>query len=156
MDEAQESPVPLSDEDRGCLAAVLDTLIPPRAERGLPGAGSIGLADVIVAAAPTLVPLLRTTCAALEAAAQERGVADFASLDASARGELLQARDEAEPGLIAGLLFQVYSAYYQHPEVMPALGLEARPPHPLGYDLEDGDLGALERVRARGRLYREA
>lgn len=156
MDEAPNSPAPLSDEDRGCLAAVLDTLIPPRAERGLPGAGSIGLGDVIVAAAPTLVPLLRTTCTALQAAAQDRGVAGFASLDMADRSELLQARDEAEPGLVAGLLFQVYSAYYQHPDVLPALGLEARPPHPLGYDLEEGDLGALERVRARGRLYREA
>ena len=33
-----------------------------------------------------------------------------------------------------------------------ALGLEARAPHPQGYELEAGDLSGLERVKARGRL----
>ena len=40
--------------------------------------------------------------------------------------------------------------------VLVGLGLEPRPPHPKGYELEPGNLDALERVRARGKLYREA
>jgi hypothetical protein len=50
----------------------------------------------------------------------------------------------------------VLPAYYQHPKALEGLGLEPRPPHPKGYDLEPGNLDALERVRARGKLWRDA
>jgi len=155
MDEGHHDET-LGDEDRRGFSAVLDTLIPPCPERALEGAGALGVADAILAAAPELAPVIRAVLAELASAAAARGADGFASLDPAARAELLQARDEAQPGLLAGLLFQAYPLYYQHPQVAPALGLEARPPHPEGYALEAGDLGGLERVRARGRLYREA
>ena len=41
-------------------------------------------------------------------------------------------------------------------KVLEGLGLEPRPPFPQGYTLEPGDLSALERVRARGQLWRDA
>jgi hypothetical protein len=46
-------------------------------------------------------------------------------------------------------------AYYQAPRVVEALGLEARPPHPKGYEVELGDLTLLDEVRRRGKLYRD-
>ena len=45
--------------------------------------------------------------------------------------------------------------YYQNPAVVTALGLEPRPPHPDGYELEPGDLGLLADVRKSGKLYRD-
>jgi hypothetical protein len=68
---------------------------------------------------------------------------------------VLRELEVSEPGFVPGLVFQTYATYYQHPRVLEALGVDPRPPHPKGYDLEPGDLSALERVRARGRLYRE-
>ena len=53
------------------------------------------------------------------------------------------------------LTFVAYVGYYQHPRVVAALGLEHRPPHPKGHEMEASDLTLLDPVRRRGKLYRE-
>ncbi len=60
-----------------------------------------------------------------------------------------------QPAFLPGLIFHGYVGYYQHPEVLEALGLEARPPHPKGYEMEPTDFSLLDDVRRRERLYRE-
>ncbi|MDX2167221.1 MAG: hypothetical protein SF182_09165, partial [Deltaproteobacteria bacterium] len=60
--------------------------------------------------------------------------------------------DDALPPILA---IHAYSGYYQHPIVLQALGLEPRPPHPLGYAMEENDLSLLEPVRQRAKLFRE-
>jgi hypothetical protein len=69
---------------------------------------------------------------------------------------VLRELEQREPAFLPSLLFHLYASYYRHPRVLEGLGVEPRPPHPQGYELEPGDLAALENVRARGRLYREA
>ena len=59
-----------------------------------------------------------------------------------------------EPAFLPGLVFHTYAGYYQHDRVFEALGLEARPPHPKGYETEANDLTLLDPVRRRRRLYR--
>jgi uncharacterized membrane protein len=137
------------------LAAVLDTLIPPSADGRLPGAGEIGLADALREATAGARAVVDQGLAAADAAAGARGAPRFAALALEDRVAVLRELEQREPAFLPGLLFHLYAAYYRHPRVMEALGLEARPPHPRGYELEPGDLAALERVRARGPLYRE-
>ena len=48
------------------------------------------------------------------------------------------------------------TCYYQDDRVLAAIGLEARPPFPKGYDVPAGDLSLLEPVRRRGSIVREA
>ena len=62
----------------------------------------------------------------------------------------------SHPGFVESLVFHTYNGYYQNPAVTVAIGLEARPPHPVGYELEPGDLGLLDAVRRREKLYRDA
>ena len=38
---------------------------------------------------------------------------------------------------------------------MESLGMEARPPFPKGYEVEQGDWSLLDPVRARPKMYRE-
>ena len=45
--------------------------------------------------------------------------------------------------------------YYSDERVITVLKGDARPPHPLGYEIEADDFSLLDRVRARGKLYRE-
>jgi hypothetical protein len=142
--------------DSDSLTAVLDTLIPPSPDGRMPGAGEIGLAGPLREATAGAREVVERGLAAAEAAAAERDAAHFAALSPPDRVAVLRELEEREPAFVPSLLFHLYAAYYQHPRVMQGLGLEPRPPHPLGYELEAGDLGALERVRARGRLYREA
>lgn len=128
--------------------AILDTLIPPSPDGRMPGAGSLGLAEVVrvqVAGANDLVS------AGLEALATAR----FLDLDFQSRIEVLRELERSQPAFISTLYVPTCTAYYQHPDVWVGLGLEPRPPHPKGYELEAGDLEGLERVRARGKQYRD-
>lgn len=143
-------------EQRRALAAVLDALVPPSADGRLPGAGEIGLAREIEEKLGAMCAFTARGLDALDALGLERSGAPFASHSASERAELLNRHAASDPGFLPGLVFQVYCAYYQHPRVIAALGLEPRPPHPKGYALEQPDLDALlAPVRARAKLYRD-
>jgi hypothetical protein len=145
-----------SDAQRTALTGVLDAVIPPSADGRLPGAGELGLAREIEEKLGAMCAFTARGLDALDALARERGATGFAALAAPARAQVLDAHAATDPGFLPGLVFQVYSAYYQHPRVQRGLGLEPRPPHPQGYALEQPDLDALlAPVRARARLYRE-
>ncbi len=142
---------------RTALASVLDALIPPSADGRLPGAGEIGLASAIEEKLGAMCAFTARGLDALDALARERGANGFAALVAAERSDVLNAHAAADPGFLPGLVFQIYSIYYQHPRVQEGLGLEPRPPHPRGYALEQPDLDALlAPVRARAKLYRDA
>ena len=143
---------------RDALSCALDRLIPPSADGRFPGAGELGLAayvDRLVQQRPELRPLLAEGLAALETGAERRGARGYAALPREARLELLHELAGSLPGFVPTLLFLTYTGYYREPRVMAALGLEARPPFPKGYDLGESDFSLLEPVRRRGRLYRE-
>jgi Gluconate 2-dehydrogenase subunit 3 len=124
----------LSENEQRALDAVLDEIIPPGGDRGMPGAGQVGVARYVDAA-------LRPT-PALHQMVRE-GLAALAELASS---------QHALPPL---LVLHAYAGYYQQPRVLEALGVEPRPPHPAGYATVEGDLSLLEPVRQRGRTYRE-
>ena len=135
--------------------ALLDELIPAR-DASLPGAGSLGVGAYVEARLGAGAPLAASGLATLDELARERGAADFADLAAEERAPLVREAAEKHPGFVESLVFHTYAGYYQHPRVSVAIGLEARPPHPEGYELETGDLGLLDPVRERAKLYREA
>lgn len=141
------------------LAAVLDELIPPSADGRLPGAGAAGLVDYlegVCARTPDLQPALDDGLAALAELAREHGAESLADITQPQRSALLNEVTSRAPAFLPGLLFHTYAGYYQQPAVLEGLGLPPRPPFPEGYTLEPGDLGLLDPVRARPRLWREA
>src|SRR5688572_31812227 len=107
----------LSDTQRSALAAVLDAVVPSSLDGRLPGAGEIGLAREIEEKLGAMCVFTARGLDALDALARERGAPGFAALAAAERTELLDAHAAADPGFLPGLVFQVYSAYYQHPRV---------------------------------------
>lgn len=145
----------LTDDQIHALASVLDAIIPPTEDGAFPGAGEIGLAGILNQKAPEFVPVLAAGLVALAELMARREVTDFVSLDTDAKRSLLEEVASQQPTFLPGLLFQTYSNYYQHPRVLEALGLHARAPYPLGYDLESGDMSLLDPVRRRGPRYRD-
>ena len=139
----------MNDSLDSTLDAILETLIPPSEDGRMPGAGSLGLADAVRAQAGAAGDLFAAGLAAAEAA----GIAE---LDLPDRVAVLRELESTQPGFVPILYFPTCTAYYRHPQVLVGLGLEPRPPHPKGYELEPGNLEALERVRARGKRYRDA
>ena len=125
------------------LTLALDEIIPPRPDGRLPGAGALGIAADVEAALQKTPPLLEMVAEGL-AALDARG---FASLP---RAERLATLGDLPPVVI----LHAFSAYYRHPRIMEALGLEPRPPHPKGYDMPPNDLSLLDPVRRRGPMWR--
>lgn len=76
---------------------------------------------------------------------------------ASCSVPLAEATGELEGRLeMAPLVSLVLQCYYRDDRVMEAIGMEARPPFPLGYEVEEGDWSMLEAVQARGKIWRDA
>ena len=62
--------------------------------------------------------------------------------------------ENADRAFFDVLVNQTYRAYYVDPRVLSALGLEVRPPQPLGHSLPPFDPAQLDDVRRRGPIYR--
>lgn len=140
------------------LALVLDELIPSRPDGRLPGAGTLGVGAVVehaTAGTPELGQMLTHGLAALDDVARRSGAEGFAALSPTARVAALRDMEQVEPMFLATLLTLACVGYYSAEPVVAALKGSARPPHPLGYELESDDLSLLDPVRARGKLYRE-
>jgi hypothetical protein len=140
------------------LTLVLDELIPSRPDGLLPGAGTLGVGAVVEHAAagtPELAQLLTHGLAALDDAARRSGASGFAALSPPARVLALREIEQADPMFLSTLVTLAYVGYYSAEPVVAALKGSARPPHPLGYELEPDDPSMLDAVRARGRIYRE-
>ncbi len=146
------SPLAFTDLEARTLASVLDHVIPPSADGRLPGAGALGIAAWIEDAlrrTPELRAMIVDGLGALDELARAEDAREFAALPPDARLAALHAQ-----GFVLPLTFQAVMAYYQHPRVVEALGLEARAPHPQGYEMAPGDLTLLDAVRGRPKLYR--
>jgi len=148
----------LSPEETAMLRSLLDVVIPPSGDGRLPGAGELDLAAHVarlVQQMPMLRPVLDYGLGTLAQQAGACRPGGWAALSHEERTALLEEFTRSDQFFLPAFLFLVYSGYYQHPRVVAALGLEARPPHPQGYAMAPDDLSLLQRVRARGRLYRE-
>lgn len=133
--------------DLRCLAGMI---IPASAKYNVPGADD----DTIIA--DIVGSIGRDADAVRAALARLRALADgpFAALDAARRAEVA-AKLRAEGGVAVGVLTRiVLLCYYRDDRVMVSLGLEVRPPFPVGHVIEQGDWSLLDPVRARKPFWR--
>jgi len=140
------------------LASVLDEIIPPSDGGTLPGAGALGVASQLTQVIE-LMPELELVIAPGLVAADEQAMArhgrSFPELSREEKLGVLKSLDATQPAFVSTLAFHAYIAYYQHPRVVSALGLEPRPPHPQGHAMAPNDPSLLDAVRKRPKLYRE-
>ena len=151
-------PAPFTEDEQRALRAVLDQIIPPSADTQMPGAGEIGLVAYIEQAlhkSPDLRPTIAAGLAAADGLAADRGARDFATLAEAQRSGVLEELATAHPGFLPSLIFHTYVGYYQHPQIAAALGIEAHPPFPAGFPMEQGDLSLLDVVKKRPKMFRE-
>jgi hypothetical protein len=76
-------------------------------------------------------------------------------VDEVRRVSLLDQMRTRDPGTLQQLALDIVTCYYQQDRVLEGLGMEARPPFPTGYQVEQGDLSLLKPVIARGKIYRD-
>jgi hypothetical protein len=145
----------LSEAQRKTLAAVLNLIIAPSDDGRMPGAAEYDIWGYIHDAARTLASGIRDELERLDTQARAQQGKPFATLDEAARQTLLEQMRAAEPRFMRDLARQTVACYYQQDRVLVAIGMQPRPPFPLGYEVAAGDLSLLDPVRARGRVYRE-
>ena len=145
-----ETTMSFSEEQAALAADVLDQLVPAR--DGFPGAGELGVG----ASDPGLGRLFNDGLAAIEAASHRAHSAAFADLADDQKVQVLRTVEAESPQIFAMLLRHTYAGYYSNPRIIELLGLEARPPQPLGFDLEPFDPGIVENARKRGKIWRDA
>jgi len=132
---------PFSVEEQRDLRILAGLIVGASAEFAVPGADDeIIFADILHSARDVEAPV-RT------ALAFANGI-DVPLQDAT--GQL-----EGQPAM-APLVSLVMQCYYRDDRVMESIGMEARPPFPLGYEVEEGDWSMLEAVQARGKIWRDA
>jgi hypothetical protein len=155
-------PFPTAGSDAGLTSAQLETLsvllnmIVPRAPDGrMPGAGEMAALLSHITAAPTTLPALREHLDQLDREAMTRFGAAFAAVDEAGRVSLLDQMRSRDPTGLHQLALETVTCYYQQDRVLEGLGMEARPPYPKGYQVEQGDLSLLNPVIARGKIYRD-
>ena len=120
----------------------------------MPGAGQMAALLRDIAGARTAVPALRKHLDTLDREALAQCGVAFAALD-EARGILLLDELGKRDPTLQQLILETVTCYYQQDRVLEGLGMEARPPYPKGYQVEQGDLSLLNPVIARGKIYRE-
>jgi hypothetical protein len=133
------------------LRDIAGTMIPQDPAFGMPGADDpVILADIVRSVGRDL-PMVREALSAIA----DQSVGAFAGLDRDMR-EVLVNDYYMSGGAAAATLGRVIAgAYYRDDRVLLALGLEARPPFPKGYDLEQGDWSLLDAVRKRAPFWRD-
>ena len=135
---------------------VLDRIIP--SDRRFPGAGELGVAgyiDKVAGGSSDLGRLFLEGLSRIATAAGDRDQGVFADLTDEHKDGVLRAIETEHPRFFQALVKQAYNGYYTNPKILALLGLEARPPQPSGYDVSEGDLSPLERVKRRGQAFRD-
>lgn len=142
----------LSPNARRSLRSLVAQMIPASAQHAVPGADDDDIfADILASLQPQIKAAV-DGIALLDKLA-DGSFADLAPGDQAAVAE--QFRKNRTPGLTA-IVNTTLQCYYRDERVMRSLGIEARPPFPEGYKLEQGDWSLLDPVRARTKIYIEA
>ena len=150
----------LSDSEIKLLNAVLNELIPARADGRVPGAGDLGVAAFLGRAAAAddgLAVHLRTASTTVAELVKAAG-GPFEALAPENRRDLVAELESSAPEAFQALLRQTYMGYYSRPDVRVLFGLSDQPTQPNGYDMPSESPEFMAEltapVVARGRCYR--
>jgi hypothetical protein len=140
----------LTPAQRDDLRSVAAMIIPASSEYEVPGADDPKIQADILA---TLGRDTRRVAEALDHLARLAGK-PLAELDPARREAVAKEFRATGGGAAATLIRVVLQCYYRDDRVLRSLGLELRPPFPLGYPLEQGDWSLLDPVKARPSMWR--
>jgi hypothetical protein len=154
MSDRDQTAAGLDDAQRATVQAVVECIIPASTDGRLPAASAFDVAGYVVEKASHLLPTLEVEIARLDEAAAARFDRPFAKLPLADRESITSALRADDASFMSGLATETVCCYYQQDRVVLAIGLQARPPFPQGYEVKQGDFSLLEPVRSRGRIYR--
>ena len=143
----------LDEEQERTLNVLLNLFIPPSEDGKIPGAADVGFLAYIHNE-NSLLWIREGLINIIEESHNKYGQ-ELSSLSGFEQTQFIDKMRWRFLQFFNRLTTQVIQCYYQHDDVLEAIGLEARPPFPHGYLLEEGDLTLLEPVYLRGKIYRD-
>ncbi len=145
----------LTGEQSRSLPLLLNMIIPPDKEKGMPGAGELDFVSYICEFEPNQIEAIQRELNILEQESQRQYKNTFADLDPIDRERLVDQLRKLNAQFAQTIVVQTMACYYQNDQVVIALGMEVRPPFPKGNEVIAGDLSLLDPVRERAQLYRD-
>jgi hypothetical protein len=145
----------LTSQQNETLSVLLNMILPASTDGRMPGAGGMDALIGQIAKARATLPALVECLDKLDHEAVTQYGAPFAAVDEVKHVSLLDQMRSRDPGALQQLALATVTCYYQQDRVLEGLGMEARPPFPTGYRVEQGDLSLLKPVIARGKIYRD-
>ena len=135
------------------LTALLNCLIPGDADNW-PAAGNHGIAPQVLAFLQQQTNGLKS----METVFEECG-ADFCEVNQPVQVERLSNVETLHSEAFETILTATYNMYYSDPDIRQIIerltGYEARPPQPMGYEMESFDERLLDTVRKREPFWRK-
>ena len=154
-DDIIGSDATLNSDQQRTFVAILDMIIPASDDGRFPSAADMDVLGYIAKTDRQLLDTVRTELDRLNAVSEDLYRVVFGDAGETHRQGLLDEIRGTEPQFLDPLALQTVTLYYQDDRVMEAIGMEARPPFPKGYEVVAGDLSLLDPVRARGQVYRD-
>ncbi len=143
---------PLSEADIKMLRVLAEDMIPKSEEYGVPGAGEeLIFKDILSEVRRNLSLVDKELCDLSEIAEQMFGAIYQTLGDNNRHRVSTKFLDSTKQAVISRIVLQ---CYYRDDRVMRSLGMEPRPPFPLGYAIEASDWSLLEGVKKKGKTYR--
>ena len=149
-----QSENPFSEDERRALTALAAMIVPASEEFGVPGADDPAIVDNILTDASRRPEQLSAALAALEELSREAHGAAYSDLPDEQRDSVTAAFRETHKGHANLVAILTVQGYYRDDRVMASIGLDPRPPHPLGYEVEQGDWSLLDPVREKEAFFR--
>ena len=144
-----------SSQQKDFIISILNIIIPK--SDGFPSAGEIEVythIDNILSDSPYLKRIFIEGLNSIQYESNILFKNDFITLNDSEKNIVLKNIEQIKTDFFNALILHTYNGYYTNNIVLNLLGPHARPPQPLGYDIEEGDLSSLEVVKSRGIIYR--
>lgn len=132
---------PFNVEEQDIMRELAGLIVPNSPEYAVPGADDeIIFADILASAVANEGEI-------------KSGIDYAAALGHPLSESIAQLEGRPEVAAFVSLVMQ---CYYRDDRVMESLGMEARPPFPQGFEVEQGDWSMLEPVQQRGKIWRDA
>jgi len=141
----------LDKEENRTLTSLLDLIIPASEDGKMPGASDIVFIDYTNN--ENLLSLIQEGLIRIIDESNNQYGQEFSALSVAEQLEIVNGLKRILLRFFTDLTTQVVQCYYQHDDILKAIGLDARPPFPKGYDVEEGDILLLEPVFLRGKIY---
>ncbi len=140
-------------EQEQTLIILLNMIIPPSEDGKLPGAADVGFFDYMHSEG--LYSWIQEGLIRIGEESHSIYGDEFSVLPTRKQTQLINKLRRGLFRFFFNLTNAVMQCYYQDDHVLKAIGIEARPPFPDGYNVEEGDFALLEPVYLRGIMYRQ-